>query len=159
LTSVVGKLLESIIQDHILDHFFENNLFSPYQHGFLPKRSCVTQILSAIEIGLLLFTPVDIVYFDFHNAFDSVPYQRFLLKLCAYGIQGDLLQWLSDFLIGRKQKVMIGNETSSWCDVKSGVPQGSVLGPILFAIYVNYLPQVVECLIALLLMTPYYTTI
>jgi len=57
---------------------------------------------------------VYIVYFDFRKAFDSVPNQRLLLKLCAYEIQGDLLQWLSDFLIGRKQKVVIGNDTSSW---------------------------------------------
>jgi len=92
---------------------------------------------------------VDIVYFDFRKAFDSVPHQRLLLKLCAYGIQSDLLQWLSDFLIGRKQRVVIGYDTSSWCDVKSGVPQGSILGPILFAIYVNNLPQVVDSLIAL----------
>jgi len=93
--------MESIIKDHILDHFFENNLFTPYQHGFLPKRSCVTQLLSVIENWTTFLdcgNPVDIVYFDFRKAFDSVPDQRLLLKLCAYGIRGDLLQWLSDFL-------------------------------------------------------------
>jgi len=75
---------------------------------------------------------------------------------------GDLLQWLSDFLIGRKQKSVIGNDTSSWCDVKSGVPQGSVLGPVLFATDVSDLPQVVESLIAIFaairkILTPWWT--
>jgi len=79
----------------------------------------------------------------------SIPHQKLLLKLCAYGIQDDSLQWLSDILIVRKQKVVIDNDASSWCDLKSGVPKGFVLGPVLFAIYVNDLPRVVESLISL----------
>jgi len=141
LTSVVGKQLESIIKDHIFDHLFENNLFTPHQHGFLLRDPVLLNyfLIENWTTSLDCGNPVDIVYFNFRKAFNSVPHQRLLLKLCAYGIQGDLLQWLSDFLIDRKQKVVIGNDTSSWCDVKNGVPQGSVLRPVLFAIYVNNL--------------------
>jgi len=110
------------------------------------KRSCVTQLLSAIEIGLLLWTEeiLWILYISTSVKHLTQPQTKYFCSNLGFKVQ-----WSSGFLIGRKQKVVIGNDISSWCDVKSGVFQGSVLGPVLFAIYVNNLPQVVESLIAL----------
>ena len=84
---------------------------------------------------------IDIIYFDFKKAFDSVPHHRLLHKLKSYGINGNLLSWLNSFLTGRLQQVTLNNVYSEWSNVVSGVPQGSVLGPILFLIYVTIFLQ------------------
>ena len=86
----------------------------------------------------------DIVYMDFMKAFDKVPHERILSKLSAYGIGGEVLAWIRSFLTNRKQRVTVGEATSEWKDVTSGITQGSVLGPILFVLCINGMPESIE---------------
>jgi len=121
-------------------------MFNSNQHGFIPRRSCCTLLLHAFNDWILSLDEhlsTDVAYFDFSKAFDSVPHARLLLKLQVYGITGKLLVWLKSFLIGRHQCVKI-NGTLSWERVCSGVPQGSFLGSLLYALYVNELPSLVS---------------
>ena len=100
LTPVLCKLYESILKDGITEYLKTNNLFVKEQHGFRNGRSCTIQLISAMEAWtdtLQNGVPVDVVYLDFSKAFDSVPHQRLLVKLRAYGIQGKLLYWIEAF--------------------------------------------------------------
>ena len=114
--------------------FFDTHkILTELQHGFRRGHSCESQTLHDLLYSFDNRTQTDMIIMDFSKAFDTVPHQRLLLKLKTYGITGGILDWISSFLQNRHQRVVVGGDHSEWVKVQSGVPQGTVLGPLYFS--------------------------
>jgi len=142
LTSHLCKIFERILKEHIVSHLVAHSLINESQHGFMAKRSCLTNLLEFLEyvtdaVDHTCGKPVDVIYLDFQKAFDKVPHRRLLNKLKARGISGNILNWICEWLNGCQQRVVLSGNVSAWLYVVSGVPQGSILWPLLFLIFIN----------------------
>ena len=140
LTSHLIKIFEKIVRNGLVKYLDENNLFNDTQHGFRQGRSCLSQLLEQFESVLKKLGAnenVDVIYLDFSKAFDKVDHGILLDKLKSMGIEGNLLDWIKSFLLNRSQSVMVNGFLSDPVYVMSGVPQGSVLGPLLFLVLIS----------------------
>ena len=144
---VVGKVFESLVHQQLYSYLDENHLLKESQSGFRPNRSTQDVLLKTIDDWKLALDDwklalddnkiVASVLINLSKAFDTIDHDLLLQKLYAYGVQGSELNWFSNYLSGRKQRVVIDGGASEWTPVKMGVPQGSILEPLLFVLVIN----------------------
>ena len=147
LTSLVMKVMEEIVRDELYSKC--KDLINDKQYGFLPNKSCTTQMINTLDdiaYSLNSQSDVDIIYFDFAKEFDSVCHEKILEKLkTQFNIDGLMLNFIKAYLKDREQKVVINGKFSNTLQVRSGVPQGSILGPPLFVLFINDIYKQVSC--------------
>ena len=146
LLPLLGKILERVVYNNILNHV--KPALTHAQHGFLPHRSCETNLSTLLKTAwesISDSSQTDVVYTDYSAAFQSVNHSLLLHKLHhSYHMSGTVLNWLSTYLKNRKQRVVVNGKCSDWTNVISGTPEGSILSPLLFALYVNDLPDKIK---------------